>query len=68
LPTDLEAAELDSASARLRMADIRRNAADWRAQLAYQMGIGAENGGSIVLAEDLGFDPGYAHSSIGNPN
>lgn len=54
LPTDLQAAEFDSASARLRMADIRRNAADWRAQLAYQMGIGAENGGSIALAEDLG--------------
>ncbi len=53
LPTDLEAAELDSASARLKMADIRRNAADWRAQLAYQMGIGAENGGSIVVAENL---------------
>lgn len=53
LPTDLEAAQLDSASARLRMADIRRNAADWRAQLAYQMGIGAENGNSIVLADAL---------------
>ncbi|MEY3444761.1 MAG: hypothetical protein RLZZ519_3042, partial [Bacteroidota bacterium] len=54
LQTDLEAAQLDSASARLRMADIRRNAADWRAQLAYQMGIGPENGGTIVLAEALG--------------
>ena len=53
LPIDVESAQIDSATAVLRLADIRRNAADWQAVLAYQMGIGAENGRVLRTATTL---------------
>jgi outer membrane protein TolC len=53
LPTDVEAAQADSTNARLRMSDIRHNAADWRAQLAYQMGMTPDSGAGLRTSETL---------------
>lgn len=53
LPVDVEAAKLDSLNAWLRLLDVRRNAADWRMQLAYQMGMQTQGGAAIQLRDRL---------------
>ncbi len=53
LELDVQTAQIDSATTALRLADVRRNAEDWRAVLAYQMGIGADNGAVLRTAETL---------------
>ncbi|MFN8394256.1 MAG: TolC family protein [Bacteroidia bacterium] len=53
LPVDVEAAKIDSLNARLRLMDVRRNAAEWRLQLAYQMGLDTDQGAEMQLKDRL---------------